>query len=103
MYGGTIPAAIFVQTMTAIHEGLPPKSMVESLDTEYLLAEEPAANRVVPDVRGLQVGTALAAIADAGLTALPIAASDTAVVSGTVPRPGAQLAQGQPVEIIARG
>lgn len=102
VYGGTIPAAVFVDTMTAIHRDLPVKSMVDSLDNEYLLAEQLSLSRVVPDVTGLTISDAAAAIADAGLRPKSTITAGTAVVTRTVPGPGVQLGEGEAVRLFAQ-
>ncbi|MDO8731306.1 MAG: transglycosylase domain-containing protein [Actinomycetota bacterium] len=102
VYGGTIPAAVFVDTMTAIHRGLPVKPMVGSLDSEYLLAEQTSLSRVVPDVTGLTLANAAAAIGDAGLIPESTTTAGTAVVKRTVPGPGVQVGKGEVVHLFAQ-
>ncbi len=102
VYGGTIPAAVFVDTMTAIHRGLPPKPMVKSLDNEYLLAEQLSVSRAVPDVTGLTIANAAAAIADAGLRPESTTFSSNAVVIRSEPGPGVQLGEGDAVRLVAK-
>lgn len=102
VYGGTIPAAVFVDTMTAIHKDLPVKPLVDELDAEYLLAEQLSVSRVVPDVSGMTIADAAAALADVGLKPESTIASGTAVVTRTVPVAGAEVDEGEAVRLIAR-
>ena len=91
VYGGTIPAAVFVDTMTAIHRGLPVMPMVDTLDSEYLLAEQTSFSRIVPDVAGMTRADAAAAIANAGLKPESTDSVSTAVVTRTAPGAGVQV------------
>lgn len=102
VYGGTIPAAVFVDTMTAIHRGLPVKHMVDSLDNEYLLAEPLSISRVVPDVAGMTINNAAAAIADAGLQPESKTTEGAAVVTGTLPGAGVQVGEGDVVQLLTQ-
>lgn len=102
VYGGTIPAAVFVDTMTAIHRGLPVKPMVDTLDAEYLLAEPSSLTRVVPDVTGMTVADAAAALIDAGLVPASTNRTSTAVVTSTLPGAGVEVGKGDAVRLVTR-
>jgi len=102
VYGGTIPAAVFVDTMTAIHKGLPALPMVDELDSEYLLAEQSSLTRVVPDVSGLTVADAASALTDVGLRPESSSSSGTGVVIGTVPGAGEQVDKGEAVRLLTK-
>ncbi|MDD2858959.1 MAG: transglycosylase domain-containing protein [Candidatus Nanopelagicales bacterium] len=102
VYGGTIPAATFVDTMTEIHKGLPVKPMVDALDAEYLLAEQSSLTRVVPDVTGMTIADAAAALVDAGLLPESTNKAGTAVVTRTEPGPGVEVGKGAAVRLFTQ-
>lgn len=93
VYGSTIAAPIWEQVMRSAHEGLPRASFP---------APGPiaASGRQVPDVRGMSVGAALAALDLAGLHGVvkEVEGADVDVVSEQSPAPGTAVV-GQDVEL----
>ena len=106
VYGATLPAQVFKETMSAAHQGLPVRRL-PGVDPSYLLASgPPGTSRVlVPDVIGVGADAAAVRLSAAGV---PVAARElvdgpAAGAAGTVVslsvKPGTAVNPGTPVTI----
>jgi membrane peptidoglycan carboxypeptidase len=99
VYGGTIPAAIWRETMRAALEGVP-ETPFERADQDVVLGEEVE----VPDVRGLPYDVARATLTEAGfgirdggrVSAAPVPRGDIAYTS---PRAGRTVRTGTTITL----
>ena len=97
VYGGTLPAAVFKETMNSIHQGLDPAFMSGQLDGEYLLGVLPSSKVVIPWVAGMDAETARRSLTAAGLNPVGEVAN---TVLGTTPLAGTLVEYGSDVQIV---
>jgi membrane peptidoglycan carboxypeptidase len=105
VYGGTIPALVWKNTMDRLHHGLPVQQFAPPGGESTL-----GLPNLVPDVRGMPPATAVRVLTDAGFTPTIAAGDDTVIrgiptgmVTGTIPAAGTRIAiTGRPITVLVR-